>query len=384
MPAQFMNLAQQALDHIDPAKDLPRVNAIVEGGDDPELVGVPLALVAREVADSARAAVEEFGRVVVIGTETRLAQLEVEFSEFEVTFVSRLADGTDGIILRTPEEVKGLEYDAAIIVEPREIALSSDQGAQLLYVALTRAAKKLTLIYGKGLPPELGGEPLQLATPETFEFGGNAVQLGAGDGPYGDRLATAFAFARTVYGNRARRKSYEPHLPHALEVAALVMGDGADEDEVIAALLHDAFEHQNWSDYARDVVEQFGRQVSEIITACSWRAQGANEPWDEWKSEYLQALAAYDGPHRDAVYRITLAEKLSNARDFLDDADVTAGQLWSRTSDDPDDVVRYYRKLADIFRGASSEPLSREFDRVLDDLDLAVTRLADASEATGE
>ena len=162
------------------------------------------------------------------------------------------------------------------------------------------------------------------------------------------------------------------------------MGDGADEDEVIAALLHDAFEHQNWSDYARDVVEQFGREVSEIITACSWRAQGANEPWDEWKSEYLQALAAYDGPHRDAVYRITLAEKLSNARDFLDDADVTAGALWSRTSDDPDDVVRYYRKLADIFRGTSSEPLSREFDRVLDDLDSAVMRLADAREMTGE
>ncbi len=380
VPKQFMALAEQSLDYIDPDRSLPRVEAILEGVEPPEVRSIQGSQMVPALIEAAQESIERFGRVAVVGTTSRLAQLEVGLEQAGVRFVARTADGTDGLILRTPEEIKGIEYDSVIVVEAREIALSSDQGAQLLYVALTRAASRLLLLHSKGLPPELGGEPLRLPTPETFDYGDGAIEPDAHGEQYGDRLADAFVFARRVYANRARRKSRDPHLPHALEVASLVMGDGASEDEVIAALLHDAFEHQNWEQYLTEVQRDFGRPVAEMVTACSWHAQGANEPWIEWKSEYLQAFAAHDGPHKEAVYRITLAEKLANARDFLDDADLTSGTLWTRTSDNPEDVVRYYRKLADIFRGSSSEPLSREFDRVLDDLDDAVLRLAAGSE----
>ncbi len=382
IPKQFMALAEQSLDYIDPDRGLPRVEAILEGVEPPEVRAVQGSQLVPALIQAAQDSIERFGRVAVVGTTSRLAQLEVDLEQAGVPFVARTADGTDGLILRTPEEIKGLEYDSVIVVEAREIALSRDQGARLLYIALTRAASRLLLLHSKGLPPELGGEPLRLPTPETFDYGdgGGAIEPDAHGEQYGDRLADAFVFARRVYADRARRKSRDPHLPHALEVASLVMGDGASEDEVIAALLHDAFEHQDWEQYLKEVQRDFGRPVAEMVTACSWHAQGANEPWSEWKSEYLQAVAAYDGPHKEAVYRITLAEKLANARDFLDDADLTSGALWTRTSDNPEDVVRYYRKLADIFRGTSSEPLSREFDRVLDDLDDAVLRLAAGSE----
>jgi helicase len=43
-------------------------------------------------------------------------------------------------------EIKGLEYDHVVLVEPQEIVDNSPQGWQDLYVALTRATQSLTIV----------------------------------------------------------------------------------------------------------------------------------------------------------------------------------------------------------------------------------------------
>ena len=43
-------------------------------------------------------------------------------------------------------EIKGLEYDHVVLVEPQEIVDNSPQGWQDLYVALTRATQSLTVV----------------------------------------------------------------------------------------------------------------------------------------------------------------------------------------------------------------------------------------------
>jgi DNA helicase IV len=61
------------------------------------------------------------------------------------------------ISLLTPIESKGLEFDAVVVVEPRDIAGADEHGVRLLYVALTRAVQHLTVVHANGLPDVLAG-----------------------------------------------------------------------------------------------------------------------------------------------------------------------------------------------------------------------------------
>jgi DNA helicase IV len=58
-----------------------------------------------------------------------------------------LAGSPDGRVqVVDPMSTKGLEYDAVVVVDPREIARESPGGIRVLYVALTRAAHRMTVL----------------------------------------------------------------------------------------------------------------------------------------------------------------------------------------------------------------------------------------------
>ncbi|WP_432096282.1 HelD family protein [Streptomyces sp. bgisy100] len=56
-------------------------------------------------------------------------------------------------------EAKGLEYDATVVVSPAEIADESPAGLRVLYVALTRATQRLTVLSGERDAPDADGVP---------------------------------------------------------------------------------------------------------------------------------------------------------------------------------------------------------------------------------
>lgn len=56
-------------------------------------------------------------------------------------------------------EAKGLEYDATVVVSPAEIADESPAGLRVLYVALTRATRQLTIVSGERDQPDTAGVP---------------------------------------------------------------------------------------------------------------------------------------------------------------------------------------------------------------------------------
>ena len=56
-----------------------------------------------------------------------------------------------------------------------------------------------------------------------------------------------------------------PYLGHLMAVAALVIEDGGDEDEAIAALLHDAVEDQGGPPMLVLICERFGSRVAAIV-----------------------------------------------------------------------------------------------------------------------
>ncbi len=70
-----------------------------------------------------------------------------------------LAGLGDRVVALGSLEAKGLEYDATVVVSPAEIADESPAGLRVLYVALTRATQRLTVVSGERDQPDAAGVP---------------------------------------------------------------------------------------------------------------------------------------------------------------------------------------------------------------------------------
>jgi DNA helicase IV len=107
------------------------------------------------VADTVRAdrAIDDRGTVAVIVSESLLpAVYPVLAAEFG-TDVGRGAVGlARAIAVLTPQEAKGLEFDAVVVAEPQHIVDEIARGAAALYVAMTRPTQRLLLATTGELP----------------------------------------------------------------------------------------------------------------------------------------------------------------------------------------------------------------------------------------
>ncbi|MBL1118805.1 UvrD-helicase domain-containing protein [Streptomyces sp. 110] len=65
----------------------------------------------------------------------------------------------DRVVALGSLEAKGLEYDATVVVSPAEIADESPAGLRVLYVALTRATQRLTVVSGDRDEPDANAVP---------------------------------------------------------------------------------------------------------------------------------------------------------------------------------------------------------------------------------
>ena len=111
---------------------------------------VPRSVPVQELADELPAVVAEEaaavgdGRVAVLAPGALVDGLR-----------ALLGTGTDleePIVVLTVAEAKGLEFDAVVLVEPRQILDASPRGMNNLYVALTRATQRLAVVHSGALP----------------------------------------------------------------------------------------------------------------------------------------------------------------------------------------------------------------------------------------
>ena len=71
---------------------------------------------------------------------------------------------SDTVSVLSVKDVKGLEFDTVLIVEPADILDESPRGMNDLYVALTRATQRFGIIHVESLPAVLDGvEAAELA-----------------------------------------------------------------------------------------------------------------------------------------------------------------------------------------------------------------------------
>jgi (p)ppGpp synthase/HD superfamily hydrolase len=184
----------------------------------------------------------------------------------------------------------------------------------------------------------------------------------------GPRFEEALQFAATTHRTQRRKGSDIPYIGHLLGVCSLVIEDGGDEDEAIAALLHDAAEDQGGERILAEIHDRFGPAVAEIVLACSDTLEEPKPEWRQRKEAYLDHLEHQPAP----VLRVSLADKLFNARAILRDYVVVGEDLWNRFSAGRKGQLWYYRALADRFSDLLPGRMASELDEVVHELERTV------------
>jgi DNA helicase IV len=152
VPAEIMTLANHLL--ATTAPQLPQTESVRSTGEAPRLLSATLSDLVAAAAREAAELLDKFLSIAVIAA-SRHDELRAELEAFGLTMAwPGRAHDLPHVSLLKPEEAKGLEFDAVIVIEPAEF-LSTPGGSGLLYIALTRAVQHLTIIHSDLLPQAL-------------------------------------------------------------------------------------------------------------------------------------------------------------------------------------------------------------------------------------
>jgi superfamily I DNA/RNA helicase len=156
VPRQILDYASSLLAAIAP--ELRPASSLRADPGALSVLRVPPAALAREVAAAAGQACARPGSVAVIAADPQVRSLA---AALEAAGLEHGAPGSDAQLTLVPVTVaKGLEFDHVIVVEPARIAESEARGLQRLYVALTRAVSRLTVLHADPLPAALPAAPV--------------------------------------------------------------------------------------------------------------------------------------------------------------------------------------------------------------------------------
>jgi (p)ppGpp synthase/HD superfamily hydrolase len=187
-----------------------------------------------------------------------------------------------------------------------------------------------------------------------------------------DRFDQALSYASLLHRGQRRKGAEIPYVAHLLAVTSLVLEHGGDEDEAIAALLHDSIEDIGGEGLRREIRELFGERVLGIVEGCTDTDRQPKPPWRERKEVFLERL-----PRAAASVRLVVAaDKLHNVRSMLMDHTRIGDRLWQRFRGGRDGTLWYYRAVADALRQVEQTPLVEELHRAVTELELAASRSA--------
>ena len=176
-----------------------------------------------------------------------------------------------------------------------------------------------------------------------------------------DRFDRAFVFASRLHRQQRRKGSGTPYVAHLISVAALVLEHGGNEDQAIAALLHDAAEDQGGQAVLAEIRDEFGEDVAKIVHDCTDAWEDPKPPWRARKEAYLAVLPGKD----KTSLLVSLADKTHNARSILIDYRQIGDDLWNRFRGGREGTFWYYRALSAIYAEKLPGALASEFERTV-------------------
>ncbi|MBX7223691.1 MAG: HD domain-containing protein [Blastocatellia bacterium] len=179
------------------------------------------------------------------------------------------------------------------------------------------------------------------------------------------RFEEALVFAAQLHRDQKRKGSETPYVGHLLAVSAIVIEHGGDENQAIAALLHDAIEDQGGDPTRQEIERRFGTDVVFLVNGCTDTDITPKPPWRARKEAYVVHL-------RETTPRVrfvSAADKLHNIRSILTDYRTLGDDLWPRFRAGKDGTLWYYRTVLNTLLACESNTLFAELELAVKELE---------------
>lgn len=193
---------------------------------------------------------------------------------------------------------------------------------------------------------------------------------------YSERFDRALVLASQIHREQKRKVTDVPYVTHLLGVASLVGAHGGTEDQVIAALLHDAIEDciGQIPEIRTILKEEFGETVLQMVEACTDCDTVPKRPWRERKEHYLERLRQKD-PNAPSML-VALADKVYNAQSLTTELHVVGDEIWESFSAPREETIWYYTSLAIVFNERMPGPLTDELTKRVHELICECSRIS--------
>jgi (p)ppGpp synthase/HD superfamily hydrolase len=182
---------------------------------------------------------------------------------------------------------------------------------------------------------------------------------------FSSRFEEALLFATKLHAGQLRKGTAISYIAHLLAVTAIVLENGGNEDEAIAALLHDGIEDQGGDAARQEIRRRFGNTVVAIVDGCTDSDVYPKPPWRARKEVYIAHLRAAS----PSVRLVASADKLHNARAVLADYRTLGETLWLRFHGGREGTLWYYRSVTDTLLASGRTPLIDELGRVVSEIE---------------
>ena len=156
VPRQILDYASRLLPRIAPG--LAPATSMRQSAGSLDVRPVAADALGAAVADACRTALAAEGSIGLIAADAAVTDLTAALTASGVGHAVLDGDaalGADRLTVVPAGLAKGLEFDHVIVVEPAQIVAAEPRGLRRLYVALTRAVSRLTVLHARPLPEPL-------------------------------------------------------------------------------------------------------------------------------------------------------------------------------------------------------------------------------------
>lgn len=161
-----------------------------------------------------------------------------------------------------------------------------------------------------------------------------------------DRYTQCLTWVCKLHHNQRRKMHGEPYISHLLRVGGMVLVYAEDEEEAMAAILHDAAEDQGGLKTLTEIQTRFSQRTAMLVSQCSDTFQTPKPAWRPRKELYIQNAASAD----PAARRISCCDKLDNARDILEYGRIHGAEVFNFFQGQREGILWYFTSLLEVYR----------------------------------
>lgn len=163
------------------------------------------------------------------------------------------------------------------------------------------------------------------------------------------QIQKALNTATHLHQGQARKGEEFPYIVHPYSVAIILSEYTADENILIAGLLHDTLEDCAYT--PEQLTADFGEKVASIVQEVTEdfklkEAQGTESSWVERKSKYLEHLKVAS----PEAMMVCAADKIHNLRSMYDAYQIHGPKLWIEFNSPIEKKLWFYGEVLKVVK----------------------------------